>query len=348
MPTPIKVALAAYGMSGRIFHAPFLATNPHFELALILERSKTESRALYPSARIVRYFEAITSDSSIDLVVVNTPNTLHYSMAKAALLAGKHVVVEKPFTNTVEEGRELVELARDRGLMLSVYHNRRLQAGFKTARRILTEGRLGKLVSYQINVDRYRPQPGPKKWKEEQNPGAGLLYDLGPHLIDEALCLFGEPQALYADLRVARPSGQVCDDFYLRLDYPEHKAILSASLLAREPAPAYVIHGEQGSYIKQGQDVQEQRLVSGVQPTEPDWAKETEADWGLLHDDLGRSLYCGEPGSYQDYYHNIAEHLLEGEPLLVLPKHALKVIELIEVAERSAREGRRITRAEFH
>lgn len=348
MPNPIQpasynVALAAYGMSGRIFHAPFLAAHPHLKLAAILERSKQEAAERYPEVAIVRRYEQLLEDPGIDLVVVNTPNTLHYDMARAALEAGKHVVLEKPFTNTVAEGQELIALAKSRGLMLSVYHNRRLQSGFKTARQLLQKQTLGDLASYRISVDRYRPEPGPKKWKEQSNPGAGLLYDIGSHLLDEALCLFGRPHSLFADLQVARRSGEVCDQFEIRLYYPQHRALLSATLLAREPGPAYVIHGSKGSYVKQEQDLQEARLADGADPTLPRWAEEPPESWGLLHNEQGRTPYPTLAGSYEDYYENIYRHLSQGQPLLVAPEQALEVIELIELAQRSQREGRTIT-----
>ncbi len=343
----IKVALASYGMSGRIFHAPFLDSHPGFDLSLILERSKNESRQRYPHCRIAREYTEILNDPTVDLVVVNTPNPLHFSMAKAALLAGKHVVVEKPFTTTVAEGRELISVARESKRMLSVYHNRRLQSGFKTVQKLLADQLLGRLNTCEITIDRYRPQPGPKKWKEEKNPGAGLLYDLGSHLLDEALMHFGTPQSLCADLRIEREAGQVCDYFNIRLNYAHggnnFKVILKASMLAREPAPAYVLHGTEGSWVKHAPDRQEERLDAGVLPVEPgptgECTEEDESDWGILHTDSGRHRFPSIAGSYQDYYDNIYRHLIEGEgALAVSPEQALRVVELIEQVEHSAHE----------
>ncbi len=350
MSQTIKVALSSYGMSGRIFHAPFIEAHPHLELTRILERNKQDSQQRYPNARIVREYTALIEDPDIDLVVVNTPNPLHYSMTKAALLAGKHVVVEKPFTATVDEGRELIALAQERQLMLSVYHNRRLQSGFRTVRKLLGEGLIGALNTCEISIDRYRPEPGPKKWKEEHNPGAGLLYDLGSHLLDEALILFGLPQAVYADTRIERANGKVCDYFYIRLDYSSvepgfptgHKVILKASMLAREPGPAYTLHGNKGSYIKRNQDVQEARLAEGIQPVSPHWAQEDESLWGLLHTDAGRQAYATTSGAYEDFYNNIYRHLTVQEPLLVTADQALVVIAMIDLVQRSASEQARI------
>lgn len=334
----LRVALAAYGMSGRLFHAPFLQANPNFELVTILERSREDSRVHVPEARIVRRYEEILTDDSIDLVVVNTPNAFHYSMSKAALLAGKHVVVEKPLTPTVAEGEELARLAERQGLMLSVYHNRRFASGYCTAKQLLEQGCLGELKNFTINLDRYRPEPGPKKWKEEENPAAGLLYDIGIHLLDEALLLFGLPESLTAELRTQRKLSKVNDYFRLRLDYAGFQVMLNASLLAREPAPAYIIHGEKGSYIKQQQDVQEARLLAGVAPTLQGWAEEDESQWGILHNDDGRKKYPTVTADYQDFYRNIYAHLCVNEILQTAPSQALLALKMIDLAHQSSQQ----------
>lgn len=336
---PVRVALAAYGMSGRLFHAPFLHANPDFELAAVLERSGSAARADYPYITSANDYDSILRDPGIDLVVVNTPNPLHYSMAKAALLAGKHVIVEKPFTPALAEARELITLAKARGLLLSVYHNRCFASGYRTAKVILERGLIGDLRNCTINVERFRPQPGPKKWKEEQNPAAGLLYDIGVHLLDEALQLFGEPLSLAADLRIQRSNGKVHDYFAIRLDYGSFFVNLNGTLLAREPAPAYVLHGEQGSYVKHAQDIQEQRLLQGISPAESRWAEENEQDWGILHNADGRNKFPTIAGSYEDFYQNIYANLNDSAPLIITPDHALRVLELLEQVIESDRLG---------
>lgn len=340
MPKKFRVALAAYGMSGRLFHAPFLQAHPGFELTKILERHRHDSHAQIPEAEIVRHYDAILNDPSIDLVVVNTPNALHYEMTRAALLAGKHVVVEKPFTPGVKEGEELIELAVRQGRMLSVYHNRRFASGYLTTKKMFAEGVLGELKSLAINHDRYRPEPGPKKWKEDVNPAAGLLYDIGIHLIDESLQLFGLPDFVSADLRVQRQHGKVNDYFSIRLDYPGFHVSLNASLLARMPAPAYVIHGDKGSYIKQGQDVQESRLLAGVLPSEAHWADEDESVWGILHNNQGEQKYPTVNGNYADFYRNIYAHLCASAPLLIPAGHALTALKMIDLVQQSHQQQR--------
>lgn len=340
MSHPLRVALTAFGMSGRLFHAPFIQADPNFELVKILERSRTDSRAQYPEAEIVRGYDEILQDPSIDIIVINTPNALHYSMTEAALLAGKHAIVEKPFTPTVAEGETLIKLAEQQGLMLSVYHNRRFASGYHTARKLLAESAVGELRSFTINHERFRPQPGPKKWKEENHPGAGLFYDIGIHLLDEALLLFGLPCSLNADLRIQRRASRVNDYFDVRLEYTSFHVNLRGSLLAREPAPAYVIHGEQGSYLKQQQDVQESRLLAGVTPTADGWADEDEGDWGILHSDAGRQKYPTQAGDYRDFYRNIYAHLCDKEPLLSSPQQAVMALRLLELALLSSQQQR--------
>lgn len=342
MNKPVRVALAAYGMSGRLFHAPFIHANPDFELVAVLERSAKQAHIDYPHIQSLRTYDELLQDSTIDLVVVNTPNALHYPMAKAALLAGKHVIVEKPFTPTQAEAEELIALAEARDLLLSVYHNRCFASGYCTAQYLLAHKLVGELRSCTINLERFRPQPGPKKWKEEHNPGAGLLYDMGVHLLDEALMLFGEPHSLSADLRVLRSHGQVNDFFAIRLEYESFHVNLNGTLLAREPAPAYIIHGEEGSYIKQSQDLQESRLLEGVTPDTPGWADESEAQWGILHNDKGRVKLPTLAGDYQDFYRNIYAAFGDRASLLTKPQRALRILKLVELVIESDRQGCRL------
>lgn len=342
MKNPVRVALAAYGMSGRLFHAPFIHTNPNFELVAVLERRTELARLDYPHIKTLRNFDALLQGPTIDLVVVNTPNALHYPMAKAALLAGKHVIVEKPFTPSLAEAEELIALAETRDLLLSVYHNRCFASGYCTAKHILAHKLIGDLRSYTINLERYRPQPGPKKWKEEHNPGAGLLYDMGVHLLDEALALFGDPHSVSADLRVLRRRGQVNDFFAIRLEYESFHVNLNGTLLAREPAPAYVIHGEEGSYVKHSQDLQEARLLDGVMPDAPGWADENEAQWGTLHNDKGRVKLPTIAGDYRDFYRNIYAAFGDRSCLLTQPQRALRILNLLETVIESDRQGCRL------
>lgn len=340
---PIRTALAAYGLSGKIFHAPFLMANPAFELVAVVERSKSESATLLPAPHIVRSFDALLADDSIELVVVNGPSGLHFEMASKALMAGKHVVVEKPFTATTAEARELITLAAEQQLLLTVYHNRRLESGFLTVEKLLQESALGKISQFRTCVDRFRPQLGPKLWKETANPAAGLLYDFGSHMIDEALMLFGRPKRIFADIRCQRVGATASDYFVLRFDYNnplgEFCAEMRASMVAQAPSPHYTVHGDQGSYVKNSGDIQQGLLQAGASPLTVNWCAESQGDWGKLYQAENIRPLASVDGRYTDFYDNIAAVLLEGEPLMVDPEQAFEVIELLEIAQRSAAQG---------
>lgn len=342
----IKVGLAAFGMSGQVFHAPFVHTNPHFELSKIVERSKELSKERYPYATIVRSFEELIQDPEIELVVVNTPDSTHYDYARKALEAGKHVIVEKPFTSTTAQGEELIALAAEKGLMLSVYQNRRWDADFLTVQEILSHQLLGRLVEYESTFARYRNFIKPGTWKETGKDGGGLTYNLGAHLIDQAILLFGMPEAVFADIDTVRTDGKVDDYFMIRFFRPalapDVKVTLKASYLMREAEPRFVLHGTLGSFVKHGVDKQEAALLRGEMPGGPHWGEETEEELGLIHTEIDRQVICrkypGIPGDYGGYYQNIYEHLRLGKPLQTGARDILNVIRVIEAAYRSGQE----------
>lgn len=344
----IKVGLAAYGMSGQVFHAPFIHTSPHFELYKIVERSKELSKERYPYATIVRSFDELIEDSVIELIVVNTPDSTHYEYAHRALEAGKHVIVEKPFTSTTAQGEELIAMAADKGLMLSVYQNRRWDADFLTVQEILSRRLLGRTVEFESTFARYRNFIKPNTWKETGNDGGGLTYNLGAHLIDQAILLFGMPEAVFADIDILRADGKVDDYFMIRFLRPalapDVKVTLKASYLMREAEPRFVIHGTLGSFVKHGVDKQEAALLRGEMPDGPHWGEETEEELGLIHTEIDRQVICrkypGIPGNYGGFYQNIYEHLRLGKPLKTGASDILNVIRVIEAAYRSQQERR--------
>lgn len=347
----IKVGLAAYGMSGQVFHAPFISTNPHFKLCKIVERSKELSKERYPNATIVCSFEELIKDPAIELIVVNTPDSTHYEYARLALEAGKHVIVEKPFTSTTEEGEELIALAAEKGLMLSVYQNRRWDADFRTVQEIISKGLLGRLVEYESTFARYRNFIKPNTWKETGESGGGLTYNLGSHLIDQAIRLFGMPEAVFADIATMRTHGKVDDYFMIRFLRPslapDVKVTLKASYLMREAEPRFVLHGTLGSFVKHGVDKQEAALLRGEMPDQPHWGEETEEEWGLIHTEIDGEEICrkypGISGNYGGFYQNIFEHLRLGEALQTGARDILNVIRVIEAAYQSQREGKVIS-----
>jgi scyllo-inositol 2-dehydrogenase (NADP+) len=349
MATPIKTAILSFGMSGQVFHAPFLHVMDEFELYGVWERSKNIAKEKYPSIKSFRTLEDLLADTQIELVVVNTPNYSHYEYCKKALQAGKHVVVEKPFTVSVKEGKELISLARKQNCLLSVYQNRRYDSDYRTVKKIISEGVLGKIVEAEFHFDRFKLELSPKKHKEIPGPGTGGIYDLGSHLIDQALQLFGMPDALFADIQTLRPSSEVDDYFELLMYYPELRVRLHSSYIVCEPLPAYQVHGSHGSFIKAKTDIQEISLQSGALPGTSGWGKEPESEKGILHfyqdGKETRKEIISERGNYGDYYRSIAESIRNNKPLPVTAEEGLDVIKIIEAAYKSSKE-KRVTKLE--
>src|SRR6478736_701015 len=260
MTSPINTALLSYGMSGEIFHAPFLTLNSGFQLKKVVERSKQKINQRFPQVISVKDKSEVLNDPAIELVIVNTPNETHYSFVKEALNAGKHVVVEKPFTVTSTEAEELIALAKAKKKILTVFQSRRFDGDFKTFQQVVKEGLVGKIVEAEIHYDRFRNYIEANTWKEEAGPGSGILYNLGSHMLDQVLVLFGKPESVSAKIGIQRPGGKV-DDFYdLRLSYKDLNVIVKSSYLVREPGPIYILHGVNGSFIKYGLDPQEEAL----------------------------------------------------------------------------------------
>lgn len=341
---PINTALLSFGMSGKLFHAPFVDVHPGFTLYAVWERSKNLAQEKYPAVKTYRTFDEVVNDDAIELVIVNTPNYTHYEYAKKALLAGKHVIVEKPFTVTVAEGEELVALADKHNKKLSVYHNRRYDSDYKAVNKIVQENLLGPIVEAEFHFDRYKKALSPKLHKETPGPGTGALYDLGSHLIDQALQLFGMPLALFADIQIIRPHSKVDDYFELLFYYPDKRVRLRCSYLVREPLPGYVLHGRKGSFIKAKTDVQETALLAGEIPGSAGWGAEPENEKGLLHTEIdGKEVKEYLPsfsGNYMEYFNGIYEAIRNNQPLPVAAQEALNVIRTIEAAFQSNKEKR--------
>lgn len=339
--TPIRSALVSFGISSRTFHAPFLTTLPEFSLEAVVERSTDHAAAKYPGVRTFRDIESLLEDDRIELVIITSPNETHYPYAKAALQAGKHVVVEKPFTNNASEALDLCNIAEQTGKVCSVYHNRRYVADFHTMREILEKGLLGELHSFTAHYDRYRPDPRTYGlWREVPQPGSGVLFDLGSHLIDQSLVLFGQPARILADIRRQKPYSLVDDYFDITLDYGFLKVILHSSMLVREMGPRYQLHGTKGSFIKYGEDPQEERLKAGELPVGPSWCRESPEDHGLLHTEIDgktvRERYVSLKGDFGDYYRNLYRTIRLGEPLRETPLQGYNVIRMIELAFESS------------
>ncbi len=342
----IKTALASYGMSGYVFHAPFIYVHEGFELTKILERNRSDSEEKYPQSKIVRNYMEILNDPEIELIVVNTPDHLHYTMAKDALLAGKHVIVEKPFTQNSIQGEELVALAAKNKRILSVYHNRRFDGDSLTVQQILKEGQLGRIVEYEAHYDRFRNQIS-QSWKEKPETGASIVFNLGSHLIDQTLFLFGMPIEVWAKIDKLR-EGVLTDDFLeIKMIYSRMVASLKASYLVKEPGPKYLLHGTMGSFIKSGSDPQEESLNKGNLPIGKDWGRDNQSDWGILNtvDEKGNEKRIAIEtlqGNYMVYYDNSYNAIVKGEALRIPASQGLQVIRIIEAAYKSNAERRNV------
>ena len=341
---PINTAILSYGMSGEIFHAPLINTHPGFNLCKVMERSKDRAQQRYPDISIVRSVDEILGDDAIELVVVNTPQESHYDLTSKVLKAGKHAIVEKPFVISSSEGHGLSQQARDRGKLLSVFQNRRWDGDFMTVRQVLQSGILGPLAEFEAHYDRYRPQVDNSTWKEGQGAGAGILYNLGSHMIDQVLVLFGNPESLTARVGVQRKGGTSPDYYDIRMKYPTHTAIVKSSYLVRDPGPRYVAYGVDGTYTKYGLDPQEEALKNGGTPGLAGWGQEASEWWGRIDTQVGGLHITGTietlPGSYSRYYDNIYAAIRNGEPLAVTAEQATSVIRMIELATKSSDEER--------
>ncbi len=339
---PIKTAILSFGMSGRVFHAPFIHLHPGFELCGVWERTKSESLALYPNIRIYRSIDEILADDSIELVVVNTPTATHFDFAKKVLEAGKHAIVEKAFTTTVEEAFILKKLAEEKKMMLSVFQNRRWDSDFKTVKKVIHEELLGEIMETEIHFDRFKDELSPKAHKETPAPGAGILNDLSPHLIDQALHLYGMPQSVFADIRITRPGSKVDDYFEILLYYPAMRVRLKAGYQVREAFPSYVVHGRKGSFLKSRGDVQEVKLLANEKPNLTDWGTEPESEQGLLHTEKnGRVIREKIPtlqGNYYDYYDGIFQSIRNHQPVHVSAEDGIHVMQIIEACFKSSAE----------
>jgi scyllo-inositol 2-dehydrogenase (NADP+) len=335
----IKTALLSYGMSGKVFHAPFLSIHPGFELLGSWERSKKLIQADYPELKSYPTIEDLLNDD-VDLVVVNTPVETHYEYAKKVLLAGKHAIVEKAFTTTVAQAQELSALAKEKGLKLAVFQNRRWDSDFKTVRKIIIEGVLGEIVEAEFHFDRYNPNLSPKQHKETASSGAGILKDLGPHLIDQALFLFGIPKAVFADIRMTRTHSLVDDYMDILLYYPDFRVRLKAGFFIREAIPSFIIHGKKGSFLKPRGDVQEEDLKLGKKPNLDSWGAEAEKNQGLLHTETNGTVFRGNvptlPGNYYDFFDGVYFSIVDEKPEPVTAQDGVAVMQIIEAAIQSS------------
>lgn len=339
----IRVGLVGYGLAGSVFHAPLIESVEGLSLAAIVTSQAEKVKRDYPDVGVVPAFEELLGRDDIGLVVIASPNVTHHDFARRALEAGKHVVVDKPFVIHAAEADDLIELARRREVVLSVFQNRRWDNDFLTVRHLLESGLLGEVTTYECHYDRFRPEVQ-KRWREEPLPGSGSLYDLGAHLVDQALVLFGTPESVWGDVRAQRPGAQVDDYFHLVLGYGRRRVILHAGSLVRETPPRFQLHGNKGSFIKYGLDPQEDQLKAGMRPGDAGWGEDEAALYGDLTIDIGDLVVKGKittlGGHYEAYYQGMVEAITRGSPAPVAPGDARNTIRVIECALQSQQEQR--------
>jgi predicted dehydrogenase len=348
MTEAIGVALIGYGYVGETFHAPLIAATKGLDLRVVSSSKPQKVHTRFPEARVVETPEAAIADRAIRLVVIASPNTSHVPLATAALLAGKDLVVDKPFTITADEAKALEKLARDEKLLLSVFQNRRWDGDFLTLRALIAAGELGEINYFESHFDRFRPQIR-DRWREKPGPGSGLWYDLGPHLIDQALQLFGMPETVEGSILTQRAGGQTDDYAHVVLGYDDAagigsqnlQVVLHGSMLVPGGWPRFLVHGSKASWIKHGLDVQEKQLISGMQPGAAGWGVDPSAG-ALITPDSERKVQ-NLRGSYELYYAAIRDALVKGGPNPVPAAQAVNVMSVLEAAIRSSKQGTRIT-----
>jgi scyllo-inositol 2-dehydrogenase (NADP+) len=334
----LNVGLVGFGFGGQVFHAPIIRAVAGLRLTTIVRRSG-EPDPRYPDVAFVRSVDELLA-RPIDLVVVVTSNTSHHPIARQCLLAGRHVVVDKPFTTTVAEAEDLVQVAKQNGRVVSVYQERRYTGDFVTVQQVVADGALGRIVSYEAHFDRFRLELRPGAWREQALPGSGVWFDLGPHLLDQALLLFGVPEAISADIRIERDGAAADDAFDVTLRYPRLRATLRGSMLAQPLAPSFALHGTKGSFVKYGLDPQEAALKAGRTPDEPGWDVEPAELYGKLTTPEGTRTIPTVPSNFTRYYENIRDVVLGKARPAVTPESALDVMRGLELALASSRERR--------
>lgn len=347
----LNVGIIGYGMAGKVFHAPIVDSIDCMNLKTIVssrETTTTEVNRRYPNTQVIASVDQLLNDQSIDLVVIGVPNQYHFELTEKALAADKHVVVEKPFTITSKDAKKLIVLAKEKQKILTVHQNRRWDSDFLTVKKVIENNLLGELVEYEAHFDNFKKDVKADAWREKDIPGAGFVYDLASHLIDQSVYLFGKPKKIFADIRQLREEATTDDNYEIVLSYENLKVTLKTSMLVREETPHFILHGTQGSFVKYGFDVQEGHLKQGLSPLSIDqWGVEPEKNWGRLNTEIDGLHVVGtvesEIGDYRKFYENVYKAIVNGEELIVKPEQAMYTIYLIEKAFESNEKGTTIT-----
>lgn len=341
----INIGLLGFGLSGKVFHAPFIENNQSFRLHSIVT-SGTEAGKLYPKANLLPDYQTLLNNPDIDLIVICTPSNLHAEQAILAMKAGKHVVVEKPFAMNSSEVLQMIETAKTSGKLLFPFHNRRWDGDFMTVKHLITDGFLGNVIEFESCFERFSPIVSRAAWRYETPESGGTLFDLGPHLIDQAICLFGKPISVCCKLYFQRETSHANDNFDIKLIYPTLTVKLKADLLIREPGPRFVVRGDQGSFIKFGSDSQEDSLRKGKNPRENNFGHESKQLHGVLHSTANNDVFKGKfktiQGNYMGFYDSVYDAIATGKEQTIKPEDALLNVQIIEACLKSHNENRNV------
>lgn len=337
MSKEINVALIGYGFVGKTFHAPLIQSVDGLNLAVVASSDEEKVKRDIPNTTVIASPEEAILRSDIDLVVIASPNATHAPLAKLAIEAGKNVVVDKPFTLDMQEARELIELAKAHNVLLSVFHNRRWDSDFLAIKNVIEQKQIGEIKHFESHIDRFRPEVR-VRWREQNLPGSGLWFDLGPHLIDQALQLFGLPQSVQGNIATLRNNGQINDWAHVLLNYPTHKVILHCSMLAAGGFTRFTVHGDKGSAVKSQPDQQEKQLLQGITPRDKEWGVDNDPII-LIDETLSSKLQEAPKGDQSQYYVNIRNALNGNAQNSVTPLQALAVMSVLEAAVKSAETG---------
>lgn len=339
-PAPIRVGLIGFGFAGRTFHAPLIGAVSGLEIVAVASSDAARVYAVLPNAAVTASAETLAVDCGVDLVVIASPNATHAPLTLRALAAGKHVVVDKPFAVTLGEARAMVAAADTHGRLLAVFHNRRWDSDFLSVAAVVAAGKVGRIAHLESHFDRFRSQVR-DRWRERAEPGAGIWYDLGPHLVDQALCLMGMPDGITLDRAAQREGAQADDWAHAVLHFGNARAVLHSSMLVAGGGKRFTVHGDAGSLVKANPDQQEAQLIAGMTPGAPGWGEDS--DPFLLFDAEGRpSQLSALAGDQSRFYAGVRDAIRDGAPNPVPPIEALAVMAVIEAGIRSAAEGRHV------
>ncbi|MBU2712014.1 oxidoreductase [Zooshikella harenae] len=344
----IKTAVVGYGYSSKTFHIPFLINSDHFDLVAIKSSKPDEINKDLPAVKAYTDMSELLKNTAVELVIITAPSQYHYELATSCLQAKKHVIIEKPMVSDSAQGHALVALAKQQGVICSVYHNRRWDGDFLTVKKLIKSGKLGAVRYVESHFDRFRPMVR-DRWREQAGPGTGIWFDLGSHLLDQALCLFGRPQAITARCIPLRDNSTTTDFFHVLLHYPQLEMVLHGSPYCAAPNIRFQVQGSKGAFIKFGLDPQEEQLKAGIKPIEnsggviPKWGKDNAEQYGILYTEEQQEVIATEDGCYQNYYLEIAEAILKGHDVPVTAEEGLNVIKLVELAILSSDKGKTLS-----